>query len=505
MPLTNGMTLDLYTLPTRNLNIRANTSPATVGGVQFSVNGDFRYEDIAPYSLWGDDDVTGYNIWTATVGTYTVVALPYTTTERLGVQRTLQFSVIDTTPIRHTLRVQVIGNGVVNGSSAQAQYNVGTSVQLSAVPAGGWQFNGWSGATFNNSATINVTVNADMLIVANFSQIPAQQTPPPTPPPADNGGGNNPAAPVCDPKVDLSGYLHADQNYRIGTVTNASTTCEYAIGMASYEMFDDIIDNQEIFDYTTATIAAGSTMELSVALPDCAYQSDVFSGEVLMSLNGVRYATRLIEGKQIVTNGNYCSTGAPIPDPVDDNVEPPPGDLVEPFPQVLVEPTATAECAGTWTLVNPNNINLTYVWSNTAYLLEQEVRSVDTIALPGENELLTGAAVGQPETLTLYYDLNDGLGETSQNFISDGLSCETEVVAPPVVTEQTPPPVVNTPAPPPPTQAPTQQPPPDEATPPTEETATPAQVEAPAQVETPATPESMPSDEGDVEAPASEG
>jgi hypothetical protein len=245
-------------------------------------------------------------------------------------------------------------------------------------------------------------------------------------------------------------------------------------------------------------------MELSVALPDCAYQSDVFSGEVLMSLNGVRYATRLIEGKQIVTNGNYCSTGAPIPDPVDDNVEPPPGDLVEPFPQVLVEPTATAECAGTWTLVNPNNINLTYVWSNTAYLLEQEVRSVDTIALPGENELLTGAAVGQPETLTVYYDLNDGLGETSQNFISDGLSCETEV-AQPVVTEQTPPPVVNTPAPPPPTQAPTQQPPPDEATPPTEETATPAQVEAPAQVETPATPESMPSDEGDVEAPASEG
>ena len=55
-PLPATAQLNLATLPTRNLNIRANTSPATVGSVRFGydANPNFRTENGAPYAFAGD-------------------------------------------------------------------------------------------------------------------------------------------------------------------------------------------------------------------------------------------------------------------------------------------------------------------------------------------------------------------------------------------------------------------------------------------------------------------
>ena len=77
-PLASGAVLDYSTLPTRNLNIRANTSPATVGSVHFGLDAttEYRTETGAPYALAGD--VSGnYTAWTPAVGSHSVVATPY--------------------------------------------------------------------------------------------------------------------------------------------------------------------------------------------------------------------------------------------------------------------------------------------------------------------------------------------------------------------------------------------------------------------------------------------
>jgi hypothetical protein len=77
--MTNGMTITLANLPTRNLNIRAVTSPSVTGSVRFALdaNSNYRTETIAPYSLAGD--VNGdYNAWTPSIGTHTIKATPYT-------------------------------------------------------------------------------------------------------------------------------------------------------------------------------------------------------------------------------------------------------------------------------------------------------------------------------------------------------------------------------------------------------------------------------------------
>ncbi len=77
--LADGITLNLTTLPTRNLNVRANTTPAVVGSVAFALTGPqsrSTNENNAPYSLWGDDS-GNYRPWTPAAGSYTLKATPF--------------------------------------------------------------------------------------------------------------------------------------------------------------------------------------------------------------------------------------------------------------------------------------------------------------------------------------------------------------------------------------------------------------------------------------------
>jgi hypothetical protein len=98
-PLQGGATLNLGTLPSRNLNVRANTNPATVGSVVFGYdgNGAYRTESTAPYALAGDTS-GNYNAWTPTVGSHTVTATPYDAAGgagSAGASLTVTFTVID--------------------------------------------------------------------------------------------------------------------------------------------------------------------------------------------------------------------------------------------------------------------------------------------------------------------------------------------------------------------------------------------------------------------------
>lgn len=101
-PLVNGAVLNLVTLPTQNLNIRANTSPATVGSVQFGLDADSSYlvESVAPYALAGDTS-GNYNPWTPSLGQHTLTGTPYTAAGAggtAGTPLTVTFSVVNQSP-----------------------------------------------------------------------------------------------------------------------------------------------------------------------------------------------------------------------------------------------------------------------------------------------------------------------------------------------------------------------------------------------------------------------
>ncbi len=74
------------------------------------------------------------------------------------------------TRIQHTLTVTVVGSGSVTKNPNQAAYDEGTVVQLTASPAVGWIFSGWSGDLAGSTSPVNVTMDSNKAITANFTQ-----------------------------------------------------------------------------------------------------------------------------------------------------------------------------------------------------------------------------------------------------------------------------------------------------------------------------------------------
>jgi N-acetylneuraminic acid mutarotase len=138
-PLPNGATLNLATLPTRNLNVRANVT-GTVGSVRFALDGNpnFRTENSSPFALAGDS--TGnYAAWTPALGQHTLIATPYALANANGSAGTahqVQFTVVDNNPA--VVRINAGGSAFTDslGRTWAADANfVGTSNTFSTTQA----------------------------------------------------------------------------------------------------------------------------------------------------------------------------------------------------------------------------------------------------------------------------------------------------------------------------------------------------------------------------------
>ncbi len=120
---------------------------------------------------------TGAISGTPTVATTATVDVTLTDADARHVTAALSLTVAK--PDQHTLTVQVSGAGgtVTDGSGliscptgCSAAYNAGTAVTLSAGPASGWSFTGWSGAC-SGSGGCTVTMSADASVTATFAPI----------------------------------------------------------------------------------------------------------------------------------------------------------------------------------------------------------------------------------------------------------------------------------------------------------------------------------------------
>lgn len=100
LQITKGATLNLATLPTKNLSIRANTNPSKVGSVLLSLTGAAsitRTENFIPYAMTHNSP-GNYAAWTPPVGSYQLTATPYASyglNGSAGASLTIGFSVID--------------------------------------------------------------------------------------------------------------------------------------------------------------------------------------------------------------------------------------------------------------------------------------------------------------------------------------------------------------------------------------------------------------------------
>ena len=82
---------------------------------------------------------------------------------------TANFSQIGAT--QFDLTTNVSGQGSVNLNPSGGTYDSGTVVAVTATPASGWQFDGWSGDLSGSQNPANITMNSNKSVTANFSQI----------------------------------------------------------------------------------------------------------------------------------------------------------------------------------------------------------------------------------------------------------------------------------------------------------------------------------------------
>ena len=96
--LTDGDAINLAELNGDPINVRANTSPATVGSVVFTLQGTpFRTENAAPYALVGNSG-NDYYPWSPSPGDYELQATPFSQSKGLGTAGstlTVTFTVVD--------------------------------------------------------------------------------------------------------------------------------------------------------------------------------------------------------------------------------------------------------------------------------------------------------------------------------------------------------------------------------------------------------------------------
>ncbi|MGL1888879.1 MAG: cellulase family glycosylhydrolase [Reichenbachiella sp.] len=76
---------------------------------------------------------------------------------------------------QYTLNSSTNGSGIINLSPTGNTFDEGSTVTISAIPASGWQFSGWSGDLSDSSNPTSITMNANKSVVASFIESQSTQ------------------------------------------------------------------------------------------------------------------------------------------------------------------------------------------------------------------------------------------------------------------------------------------------------------------------------------------
>jgi len=133
--ITGDLTLTLSSLPTANINVRANVND-DVESVKFTLDGDSRTESAAPYALFGDRG-GNYHDGTFEIGEHLLTATPYPSTGARGTPGQLfaiNLTVVGELP---ALLGDFDGNGLVNLADHTAiAGNQQAAIQIASLNAG---------------------------------------------------------------------------------------------------------------------------------------------------------------------------------------------------------------------------------------------------------------------------------------------------------------------------------------------------------------------------------
>ncbi len=165
-------------------------------------------------------------------------------------------------PPQYTLNINVVGQGSVTRNPAQASYDSGTSVQITAAPAAGWTFSGWSGDTTGTSNTITINMNSEKTINATF----AVYVPPSSGGGSGGGGGGGGAPPIPVIKPVTTSGFSSSSGLKVDNSGTVQARALLKFGDSGANL--DIAKNTQLYDAKGDALGALSVAELnSIAQP----------------------------------------------------------------------------------------------------------------------------------------------------------------------------------------------------------------------------------------------
>lgn len=99
--IVDGGTIDVSSVGTSCLNVKANTYPSTVGSVKFAYDGNssYRTENDAPYFLGSNNDYDKPNCMSIPLGTHSITATPYSGSGTRGQAFSAAFTLSNQPPV----------------------------------------------------------------------------------------------------------------------------------------------------------------------------------------------------------------------------------------------------------------------------------------------------------------------------------------------------------------------------------------------------------------------
>jgi pectate lyase len=156
----------------------------------------------------------------------------------------------------YTVSTSVNGSGSVSGGGT---YVAGSSITLTATPSSGWQFDSWSGDVTSTNQSLSLTVNSNLSITANFSEVSSGNT---TITIQENETG------FCD----VDGIIETEHNGYTGSgyanTDNATGTgIDYKVNVLTAGTYSFEIRYAATSDRPANLLQNGSVVASNVALP----------------------------------------------------------------------------------------------------------------------------------------------------------------------------------------------------------------------------------------------
>ncbi|MCG3118584.1 MAG: hypothetical protein ALAOOOJD_00804 [bacterium] len=198
-------------------------------------------------------------------------------------------------PIQYALNMNTVGSGSVALNPTGGVYNSGTEVTLTATPASGFQFSGWSGDLTGSTNPATITMNGNKTVTATFTPVYNLSV-------NTVGSGSvglNPAGGVYTTGTEVTltatpavGYEFSGWSGDLTGSTNPATitmdgnkTVTATFTILQYSLTVNSLDSGIVVLNPPGGIYDAGTAVTLTAVPDSGYQFSGWSGDLTGSAN----------------------------------------------------------------------------------------------------------------------------------------------------------------------------------------------------------------------------